>query len=260
MRLGTSLAAKISLLKELCIWNWIAFYKYSAPGGASEPVTTLQTTESLPRIAEAIARGGVIAFRTVTFYGLGADPFNRRALERIKQLKGRDASKPILVVISDIDQIERFVSERSRAFDLLAERFWPGALTLIGLAAQKLMNHFWPGPLTLVLPARKGLPRPLLSREGKIGVRISSHPVAKQLPQALGRPVTATSANPSGEKPARTAEEVAGYFGATVDLIVDGGEAPADRPSTVVDVRAAKPKLIREGAILWSLIQKSGLN
>ena len=241
MRLGTSLAAKISLLKELCIWNWIAFYKYSAPGGASEPVTTLQTTESLPRIAEAITRGGIIAFRTDTFYGLGADPFNRRALERIKQLKGRDASKPILVVISDIDQIERFVSERSRAFDLLAERFWPGALTLIGQAAPTVPDEVTAGT-------------------GTIGIRLPDDDDVRALVRSCGGALTATSANPSSEKPARTAEEVAGYFGATVDLIIDGGKARVDLPSTVVDAGGLEPKLIREGAILWSLIQKSGLN
>ena len=191
--------------------------------------------------AKIITRGGIIAFRTDTFYGLGADPFNRRALERIKQLKGREASKPILVVISDIDQIERFVSERSRAFDLLAERFWPGALTLIGQVAPTVPDEVTAGT-------------------GTIGIRLPDDDSVRALVRSCGGALTATSANPSGEKPARTAEEVAGYFGATVDLIIDGGKALADRPSTVVDVRAAEPKLIREGTIPWSEIQKSGLN
>src|SRR5438552_11095583 len=224
MRPGTSLAAKISLLKELCIWNWIAFYKYSAPGGALEPVTTLQTTESLPRIAEAITRGGIIAFRTDTFYGLGADPFNRRSLERIKQLKGREASKPILVVISDIDQIECFVSERSRAFDLLAERFWPGALTLIGQAAPTV-------------------PDELTANTGTLGIRLPGDDNVRALVKACGGALTATSANHSGADPARTAEEVERYFGAAVDRIVDGGDARAALPSTVVDVAGPEPKL-----------------
>jgi L-threonylcarbamoyladenylate synthase len=190
------------------------------------------TTESLPRIAETITSGGIIAFRTDTFYGLGADPFNVGALQRIKRLKGREATKPILVVISDRDQIERFISERSRAFDLLAERFWPGALTLIGKAA----------------PA---VPDEVTTNTGTIGVRLPDDDNVRAFVRACGGALTATSANPSGEQPARSAKEVESYFGATVDLIIDGGEARTDLPSTVVDAGGPEPKLIREGAIAW---------
>ena len=197
-----------------------------------------QTIESLPRIAEIIARGGIIAFRTDTFYGLGADPFNRRALQRIKQLKGREAAKPILVVISDIDQIERFIVERSPAFDLLAERFWPGALTLIGKAAQLV-------------------PEEVTADTGTIGIRLPGDDNVRALVRSCGGALTATSANPSGADPARTVEEVESYFGAAVDLIVDGGAAQADLPSTVVDTAGPEPKLVREGAIPWSEIQKT---
>ncbi len=203
-------------------------------------MTIPQTTESLPRIAETIARGGIIAFRTDTFYGLGADPFNRSALQRIKQLKGREEKKPILVVISDIDQIERFISERSRAFDLLAERFWPGALTLIGKAALTV-----PGEVT--------------ADTGTIGIRLPGDDNVRALVRACGGALTATSANPSGAEPARTAKEVGSYFGAGIDLIIDGGEARVDRASTVVDARAAEPKLIRKGAVAWSELQKATL-
>ena len=190
------------------------------------------------RAAEVIARGGIIAFRTDTFYGLGADPFNRSALQRIKQLKGREATKPILVVISDLDQLERFIAERSRAFDLLAERFWPGALTLIGQAA----------------PA---VPDELTAGTGTIGVRLPADDNVRALLRECGGALTATSANPSESDPARTAAEVENYFGATVDLIVDGGEAPVDLPSTVVDAAGPEPKLIREGAVPWAEIQKA---
>ena len=88
--------------------------------------------------AEIIARGGVIAFRADTFYGLGADPFNRRAIQRIKELKGREEHKPILVIISDRDQLGRFIAEPSPAFDQLAERLWPGPLTLICKAKEEI--------------------------------------------------------------------------------------------------------------------------
>jgi L-threonylcarbamoyladenylate synthase len=200
-------------------------------------VTIPQTNESLSRIAETITQGGIIAFRTDTFYGLGADPFNPSALQRIKQLKGREVNKPILLVISDSDQIERFISERSRAFDLLAARFWPGALTLIGKAAPQV-------------------PHEVTAGTGTIGVRLPDDDKVRALVRACGGALTATSANPSGADPARTAEEVESYFGASVDLIVDGGEAQADLPSTVVDAGDPEPKLIREGAIPWSSIQK----
>jgi L-threonylcarbamoyladenylate synthase len=188
--------------------------------------------------AEVIARGGVIAFRTDTFYGLGADPFNRSALQRIKQLKGREATKPILVVISHIDQIDRFISKRSKTFDLLAEQFWPGPLTLIGKAALDVPTEITAGTET-------------------IGVRLPDDDNVRALARACGGALTATSANPSGQAPARVAEDVERYFGAAVDLIVDGGAARAGRPSTVVDVSGAEPKLIREGAVPWSELQKA---
>jgi L-threonylcarbamoyladenylate synthase len=195
-----------------------------------------QLAESPYDIAAIITRGGIIAFRTDTFYGLGADPFNRTAIQRIKQLKGREDTKPILVVISDIDQVGRFISERSRAFDLLAERFWPGALTLIG-------------------PAAPTVPDELTADTGTIGIRLPGDDKVRALVRACGGALTATSANPSGAEPARTAAEVESYFGATVDLIIDGGEAQVDLPSTVVDAAADEPKLVREGAVPWREIQ-----
>src|SRR5713226_5175896 len=191
---------------------------------------------SIQDAAKIIARGGVIAFRTDTFYGLGADPFHRPALQRIKQLKGREA-KPILVVISEVDQIERFISDRSKTFDLLAERFWPG-------------------PLTLIAKAAAAVPEEITAGTGTIGVRLPDDDNVRALLRACGGALTATSANPSGAEPARTAKEVEGYFGVGVELIIDDGEAQSDQPSTVVDARASEPKLIREGAIAWLSIKK----
>lgn len=187
-------------------------------------------------VAEIITRGGVIAFRTDTFYGLGADPFNRSGVQRIKQLKGREANKPFLVVISDIDQIERFVPQHSKTFDLLVERFWPGPLTLIGKAALEV-------------------PSEITADTGTVGVRLPADDAVRALIRACGGALTATSANPSGDQPSRTAADVERYFGAAIELIVDAGEARTDRPSTVVDVSVAEPKLIREGVITWPEIQ-----
>jgi len=198
-------------------------------------VIIAQPVESYPRIASIVTDGGVIAFRTDTFYGLGADPFNHSAVHKIKQLKGREA-KPILVVISDFDQIERFISDRSKTFDLLAEQFWPG-------------------PLTLIANTATAVPEEITAGTGTIGVRLPDDDSVRALLRACGGALTATSANPSGAEPARTAKEVEGYFGVGVDLIIDDGEAQSDRPSTVVDARANEPKVIREGAIAWAEIQ-----
>ncbi len=195
-----------------------------------------QTAESLSEVADVTARGGVIAFRTDTFYGLGADPSNRDAVQRIKQLKGRPAGKPILVIVSDNDQIERFIAQKSRTFDILAEHFWPGPLTLIGKAAPQISAEITAGT-------------------GNVGVRLPADDQLRALVRACGGALTATSANPSGDEPARTASDVQHYFGEVVDLIIDDGEARIDRPSTVVDAIEAQPKLIREGVISWSQIE-----
>jgi L-threonylcarbamoyladenylate synthase len=116
-------------------------------------------------------------------------------------------------------------------------------------AGRKLIECFWPGPLTLVLPARENLPRPLVNAAGGIGVRISSEPIATELVRALGRPLTATSANPSGKNPARTLEEARTYFGRRIEAFVDGGTLDLKIASTVVEVAGEQAWIIRHGAI-----------
>ena len=195
-----------------------------------------QTPENLSRLREIMARGGLIAFRTDTFYGLGADPFNADSVKKIKHLKGREGDKPILVVISDIAQINRLIEKRSQAFSGLTEKFWPGALTIIGAAVADLPEDLTAGTKT-------------------VGVRLPDNDKVRALIKASGGALTATSANPSGQPPARTATEVESYFGERVDLIIDGGDVDADAPSTVVDATTERVNLIREGAIPWAEIQ-----
>src|SRR5688572_14262369 len=153
-----------------------------------------QSQENLTRIADAVARGGVIAFRTDTFYGLGADPFNAVAVQKVKDLKGREGNKPILVLISDAAQVNRLTERRSTAFDELGRQFWPAPLTIIGEAAN-------------------ALPAALTASTKTVGVRLPDDDRVRTLVSACGGALTATSANPAGELPARTAEEVAKYFG-----------------------------------------------
>ena len=194
------------------------------------------TTESLQQAANIICRGGVIAFRTDTFYGLGADPFNQSAVLKIKKLKGREDHKPILIVISDYDQLDRFIRSTSSAFELLAKQFWPGPLTLIGAARPELPPEITAGAKT-------------------VGVRLPNDDRVRLLVRVCGGALTATSANPSHESPATTALQVQEYFGDQLDAIVDDGAAQTDRPSTVVDVSRDEPKLIREGVIPWNEIK-----
>ena len=194
-----------------------------------------ESIESLNRIVEVINHGGIIAFRTDTFYGLGADPFNHDAVRRIKHLKGPEGDKPILIVISDRDQVERFVAAPAQSFQLLSKEFWPGALTLIGKARPEVAAE-------------------ITARTDTIGVRLPNDKRVRGLVRACGGALTATSANPSHELPAMSVNAVQNYFGESIDLIIDDGESQTDAPSTVVDTAGDKPKLIREGVIAWSEI------
>ena len=186
-----------------------------------------------PGIEEAariILQGGVEAFPTETFYGLAADALNERALQKIFRVKGRNENKPLPLIVAD--------------------RSWiPGLVREISPLAGRLMEKFWPGPLTLVLEALPHLPAVLAAHTGKVGLRISSHPAAQSLARAVGRAITATSANLSGEPSISTAGEVFQALGEKLDAILDAGKTAGGMGSTVLDVSGTKPKILREGAI-----------
>lgn len=184
--------------------------------------------------ARVISNGGVIAFRTDTFYGLGADPFNRDAIKRIRELKGREDDKPILLLISDEKEVDRFI-EQSEFFKLVARGHWPAPLTLIGVA-------------------RPEVPIELTAGTTSLGVRLPDDDQVRSFVRGCGGALTATSANVSGQPPARTASEVEHYFPAGIDLIIDAGEVTAVDPSTVLDLNGPKPRLVREGAIKRELL------
>jgi L-threonylcarbamoyladenylate synthase len=186
----------------------------------------------------ALKRGEVVVFPTETLYGLGADALNEAAVEKVFRLKGRNPDNPIPVLLADREMLKALVAE-------------------VPALAEKLIASFWPGPLTLVLPARKDVPRPLLNSTGGIGVRISSEPLATGLVRALGRPLTATSANPSGKPPARTVQQAKNYFAGAIDLFIDAGELISRTGSTVVEIRANAINIIREGEIGKSELQRA---
>lgn len=181
------------------------------------------------KAAEIIRRGGVIAFRTDTFYGLGADPLNREAVIKIRKLKGREDDKPILLLVSDQSEVGRFI-EQSGWHKMIAIGRWPGPLTLIGVSKLEV-------------------PVELTAGTNSLGVRLPDDEDVRALVRACGGALTATSANPSGEPPARSAAQVENYFSDRLDLILDGGDVETDLPSTVVDLTGAKARLVRGGAI-----------
>ena len=182
------------------------------------------------RAAKLVSEGGVIAFRTDTFYGLGVDPFNAAAVVKIRELKGREDNKPILLLLSDASVADRFIADRSKAFEEVAEKFWPGPLTIVGVAVSNL-------------------PQEITAGTGTVGVRVPADSDVRELIRVCGGALTATSANPSGREPARSAKEVLDYFGEGIDLIIDGGEVTVTEPSTVLDVTTSPPRVVREGAV-----------
>jgi L-threonylcarbamoyladenylate synthase len=190
------------------------------------------------RAASLIAVGGLIAFRTDTFYGLGADPFNPAALRRLKSLKGRDEGKPILVLIGDRAEAARFMSGKSETFDFVSARHWPG-------------------PLTIVVRARREVPPELTAGTETIGIRLPDDKEAREFVRICGGALTATSANLSGEPPARTAQEVARSFPSGLDLIVDSNEARGGQPSTVLDLSGPEPRLVRAGALAREALEET---
>ena len=161
---------------------------------------------------------------------MGADPFNEAAVARIYEIKGRTSGKPILVLVSSLDQI-----------DSVAEEFPP--------TAAALAQTFWPGPLTLVLRARPELPHLLTAGTGTIGVRFPRHDLARRLINDLHHPLTASSANLSGTENPTTARQVEEQLGNHVDLILDGGPTPGGKVSTLIDLTVSPPRFLREGAI-----------
>ncbi|MBI3399125.1 MAG: threonylcarbamoyl-AMP synthase [Deltaproteobacteria bacterium] len=198
-------------------------------------MTTLLKAETLSgsdwkRVRDIFKKGGIIAYPTETFYGLGVDPFNESAVKKLFQLKGRGFDKPISMLAKDKNMLLPVVEE-------------------IPPAAEKLIKKFWPGPLTIIFKAKKTVPSIITGSTGKIAVRISSNPIAQKLLENINSPITTTSANPSGKKSPVTAKEVMDYFKDKIDLILDGGALSGKLGSTIVDVTEGDLKIIREGEI-----------
>lgn len=186
--------------------------------------------KAFSRAREVIRSGGVLAYPTETFYALGVDPENPAAVRRLFAIKEREPSQPILLLISGPGEVGH----------------WASSVTP---AARAMMERYWPGPLTLVFPASRNVPPSLSAGTGSVGLRVPGSETTRLLLAFLGTALTGTSANRAGGPSPATADGVFREVGDRIELILDGGDTPGGRPSTVVDVTGSAPRVIREGAV-----------
>ncbi len=177
-----------------------------------------------------ILAGKVVAFPTDTVYGLGADPFNLAAVSEVFRIKRRTADRPLPLLVASLDQAVDLTNDPPRLFFKLAEKFWPG-------------------PLTLVVPASRLIPLKVTGNTGNVGLRWPRAPLAVALIAAAARPLTGTSANLSEHSACSTAAEVEEQIGDTLPLILDGGRTEGDLPSTVVEIVGERARILRPGPV-----------
>jgi L-threonylcarbamoyladenylate synthase len=190
--------------------------------------------ETLMRAAAILRNGGLAAFPTETVYGLGADAFNAAALARVFEVKERPRFDPLIVHIASLDTLEKIAN-----------------LSLLNQAARKqlhlLAEKLWPGPLTLVLPKREAVPGLVTGGLSTVAIRIPGHPAARRLISLSTGAIAAPSANPFGYLSPTRAEHVQDQLGEKVDIILDGGPSPVGVESTVLDISGIQPRILRPG-------------
>jgi L-threonylcarbamoyladenylate synthase len=182
--------------------------------------------------ADQIRSGEVLGMPTDTFYGLAADPFNLRAVERVYDIKTRSRHKPLSLLIESTDQAEELAKPLPEEFYALARKFWPG-------------------PLTIIVKAGSRLPLKVTANTGNVALRVPNAAIPRAVVAAAAIPITATSANLSGASECTSAEQVRDQLKGRISIIVDGGISPRDVASTIVDLsdEATRWRIIREGAI-----------
>ena len=196
---------------------------------------SISCQEEIGHGVACLKAGGVVVFSTDTLYGVGADVFNIPALRRVFALKGRPLGLPLPVLVSDWEQVESVAQD-------------------IPELGYRLAQRFWPGPLTLVLSCSGRLPDLVTGGLDTVAVRMPDHPIPLALASEFGGPITGTSANRSGEADLLKLESVEAQLGDWVDYIIRCGPTPAGAPSTVVDVTTGAPRLVREGALTFETV------
>lgn len=192
--------------------------------------------QAIPQALEILQRGGLVAFPTDTVYGVAAGINSPQGIQRLYEAKARSANKAIAVLLGDLDQLDDLTTGLTPSARRLAERFWPGALTL-------------------VVPKHPGLPANL-SPLPTVGVRMPDHTFARQLMRTAG-PLATSSANLSGETNTLTAQQVLEQLDGRIELVLDGGAVPGGVPSTVVDCTQDPPQILRQGALTLAQIQEA---
>ena len=192
--------------------------------------------DAIEEAVKWILAGGVVALGTDTLYGLAADPFNRDAVARLYDVKERELSRAMPLIAADTVQVSSHL----------------GRLTPV---AERLAARYWPGPLTLAIAAPASLPREVTGGRQTVGVRVPAADVARAVCAGCGRPITATSANVSGNQSTADPDEVERVLGDRIDFLLDTGPAPGGPPSTIVDVTTTPATLIRPGVIAWHEIE-----
>ncbi len=186
--------------------------------------------DNMEQASRLIREGRLVAVPTETVYGLAGSGLNEKAVAEIYEVKGRPAVKPLSLMVPGVEAMEEYGEQVPRQ-------------------ARKLAERFWPGPLTIVLRAKAGIP-PLVRAGGStVGLRCPDHPLTLQLLRVCGLPLAAPSANPSGRESPQTAEKVLEYFDGKISAVIDGGPCGIGRESTLIDMSAAPYRILREGAL-----------
>ena len=192
---------------------------------------------STSRAVEILASGGVIALPTDTLYGISANALDPDAASKVFTVKGREEFSPLPIFISDASDIFHYGRD-------------------VPDAAVRLAELFWPGKLTIVVRKTEHIPSVVSGGYDTVGLRVPDHPVPREIVRELGAPITATSANVSGRPPLTAASDVVAELGSRLDLVLDGGALSPSLPSTVINVATDPPRILREGAVSPSRIQK----
>ncbi|MBQ8831824.1 MAG: threonylcarbamoyl-AMP synthase [Oscillospiraceae bacterium] len=181
--------------------------------------------------ARLISEGRLVAVPTETVYGLSADGLCESAVEEIYNVKGRPETKPISLLVSDIETVEHFCDDIPQEAYILAEKFWPG-------------------PLTMILRKKSIVPDIVTAGGSTVGVRCPDHPLTLELLKTCGKPLATPSANISGMPSPKSADEVLSYFDGKIPCVIDGGKCSVGIESTIVDMTVTPPKILRQGGLL----------
>lgn len=185
-------------------------------------ITVIDNPEAYYHCVETLRSGGIICYPTETFYALGVDPWNDSACEKLYKLKKRSAEKELPLIASSVEMVTRFCDTSDPRFATLAQKFWPG-------------------PLTVVLPSK--------DHSGSCAIRVSSNISARLISEIFGKPVISTSANISGTPAVQKPDDLSDELSEGIDVVLNGGICPGGLPSTIISLMNSEPQILREGAI-----------